>query len=249
MLPFDTRTRYFKGKPLTTLVFDGLPAWVARHIGALLDYPGHGKRLVHKILGEWNAEFEEGHDYFFLEGADLAALRAIGADGPILVSHHARDSLLVLLEPGLHLVLEKTRRPPADKLRRFLLDEVLEGLPDYQPGDLADGVELQTRVRLSEGTFEARIAPPLSERQESRLLLEAQTQDKLAELAERRFQSSAVQRFLERFGRTLEPSVLLAFELWLAEIATGRDLLPLLGPPDDDDNDSPMAEPIDEQAA
>ena len=247
MLPFDTKTRYFKSKPVTTLLFGALPAWVARNIGALLDYPGHGKRLVHKILGEWNAEFEEGHDYLFLEGEDLAALRSIGAEGPVLVSDHARDHLLVLLEPGLQLVLEKTRRPLADKLRRFLLDEVLAEIPGYHPGELADGVELRIQKSRSMGTFEVRIGQSLSERQESRLWLEAQTQDKLAELAERRFQVAVVQRFIERFGRTLEPAALLALEIWLAEIATGRDLLPLLGPPDDDD--TPASEHIDEQAA
>src|SRR5262249_35164831 len=148
----------------------------ARHIGALLGYAGHGKRLVNKILGEWNAEFEEGHDYLFLQGEALAAFRATASETPTPVSSHARSSLLLLLEPGLHLVLTKTHRPVGVKLRRFLADEVLPQLARtgrYTPGQLASDLAVsEADARLwtmsVPASVELDVHSSLSERREAR---------------------------------------------------------------------------------
>ena len=253
MFAFDLLTREFDGKPLTTLTFRERPAWVARHIGALLGYAGHGKRLVNKILGEWNAEFEEGHDYVFLEGEALAAFRAASAETPAPVSSHARSSLLLLLEPGLHLVLTKTHRPVGVRLRRFLANEVLPQLArtgSYTPGELAEGVAAGGNERAPD-TINLILRLPLAERREARLWLQVRTQMRWVSLCERRFQVAALHRVSERLGESMHPAALAALEITIAEISTGLDISSLLGPPDDDDDDSTTASQRldDEQAA
>ena len=119
----DSLTTLFDGHPLTTYDHLGRPAWIARDIGVALGYARDGKRLVTLITSEWDDEFIEGHDYVLLAGEDLAQLRA---DDDSLDA--VRRSLLVLLEPGVHLVLTKTSKPAGRRLRRFLVDHVLPRL-------------------------------------------------------------------------------------------------------------------------
>jgi prophage antirepressor-like protein len=124
---FHALTLPFEGEPLTTLTWDGKPAWVAREIGRRLGYAGNGKRLVTRIGREWAAEFIEGKDYVLLSGDELAAFKAaVGLGTPEVPSR--AGGLLLLLEPGLHLVLTKTNKPIGVRLRRFLVDEVLPQL-------------------------------------------------------------------------------------------------------------------------
>ena len=78
----------FHGKPLTTLVLDGTPAWPAHELGQALGYAGNGRRLVSIILDEWSDEFIEGRDYLKLVGEELAQATA--------VIQHAIDNAPVL---------------------------------------------------------------------------------------------------------------------------------------------------------
>lgn len=110
MAQIHALTLPFEGEPLTTLTWDGKPAWVAREMGRRLGYAGNGKRLVTRITREWGAEFIEGKDYVLLAGEELAAFKAaVGLGTPEVPSR--AGGLMLLLEPGLHLVLTKTNKP------------------------------------------------------------------------------------------------------------------------------------------
>ncbi len=115
----------FEGRPLTILTVGDRPAWIAREVGTAIGYASGGKRLVSLVTDEWSDEFIAGHDYVFVQGDDLASLKsaspaaAVAAKAPVI---------LLLFEPGLHLVLTKTSKPVGRRLRRFLVDEVLPKL-------------------------------------------------------------------------------------------------------------------------
>ena len=117
----------FHGKPLTTLVLDGTPAWPAHELGQALGYAGNGRRLVSIILDEWSDEFVEGRDYVVLGGVQLARLKAdVGSEVPSLSPFTAR--VVLLFESGFDLVALKTHKPLGADLRRFLADEILPRL-------------------------------------------------------------------------------------------------------------------------
>ncbi len=116
----------FEGQTLATLTFQGRPCWIARDIGRVLSYSRDGRRLVSKILGGWADELIEGYDYVVLRGDDLAEFKAsmlVGASGT--ASSRFERRMVLLFEPGLHLMLNRTFKRTAMRLRRFLMDEVL----------------------------------------------------------------------------------------------------------------------------
>ena len=119
----------FEGRTLTTLTCGGRPCWIAREIGRFLGYSRDGRRLAAKITGGWSDALLDGHDYTVLSGAELEAFRAallVGDTGTKPSRAHRR--LVLLYEPGLHLVLARTSKPVAHRLRRFLIGEVLPQL-------------------------------------------------------------------------------------------------------------------------
>ena len=225
MYEFDTITRMFEGKSLTTLSLEGRPAWVASRIGAALGYGEHGDRLVHKILGEWNAKFAEGTDYVFLSGDPLAALRSIATEGSTS-QRTSRASVLLLLESGLQLVLGKTPGSEGVALRRFLDEEILPQLGRFR----VDGSVPPDPKTTSPGPRAA-----LEERRERRLALEANTAALRVSLYDRQLRSAALYRVLDALGMVLSDPARIAVEVTAAEIATGLNIESLLGDPSDND--------------
>jgi prophage antirepressor-like protein len=261
METFLTLTRPFEGKPFTTLTWRNRPAWVARHVGQVLGYSGEGKRLTNKILGDWNPEFQDGRDYAFLEGDELAAFRAMTADGPEPVSAHARNGLLVLFESGLNLVLLKTRSPIGVRLRRFLADEVLPQLarrgyyvPTTDPDDALGAVDSRHDDAWTPPPGPTIIVtatrPSMAERREDRLLLQARTRAAYVDLCDRRFRVAALHRVSDTLRDVLDPGAMIALEVVAGEIATGLSIESLF-----DGDDDPLAEdaqgalPFDRSAA
>lgn len=199
----------FGGRPLSVLSYQGRPAWIAREVGAAIGYARGGKRLVSEITREWADEFIEGHDFALVDGEDLAALKALPGLGPDSVPSRA-PGLLLLFEPGLHLVLTRTNKPIGKFLRRFLVDEVLPVLA--RRGHQVDLM----------------VTPVLDWRllREVRLALRV-------DLDDRRFRYSSLRQLLgilRTLGR-LDDDALARWEAHAAEIALARPLQDLLGVP------------------
>jgi len=119
----------FEGRILTTLMYEDRPCWIAREIGRFLGYSRDGRRLAAKISGGWSEHLLEGYDYTVLQGTELEIFRAallVGDTGTRPSTSHRR--LVLLYEPGLQLVLARTSKPVAHRLRHFLIDEVLPHL-------------------------------------------------------------------------------------------------------------------------
>jgi hypothetical protein len=234
LFTLDTFTREFEGKPLATIVWQGRPMWIARHIGALLGYAGHGERLVHRVLGEWNAELEEGEDYLFLDGVPLSALRSLGREE---IEPDPRASVLVLLGSGLHLVLSKTEGPVEAGIRRFLVEEVLRKVPrerhrrTWRP-ELDLGVSeadarLWTRPSIAPETPLV-LQPTLSEQREERAKLQTRTEALWLDLFDRYLRAQALHRVRETLGSTLTAGACAALEIHAAELVTGLNIESLL---------------------
>ena len=210
----------FEGEPLATLTYRDQPAWIARQIGRRLDYADNGKRLVTRIRREWGSEFVEGRDYLLLTGDDLAALKAMLGLGTPEVPSHTRG-LMLLLEPGLHLVLAKTDKPIGQRLRRFLADRVLPQL-------VRDGRYAPERA-VVEGRIVVVAAAPVPEPspsalREARLTRQAAIRARWVDLLDRRLRANALLRVAENLGDRIDGDTRAALEVSAAEIATGRDL-------------------------
>lgn len=209
----------FEGEPLTTLTWKDRPVWVGREIGRRLGYARSGKRLVTRIRREWADEFIEGTDYVLLTGADLSALKAMLPPGTQEVPGRT-SALLLLLEPGLHLVLTKTNKPVGRRLRRFLVDEVLPQL--VRTGSYAPVVE----AGLVVVSVNPPAVPPLAERREARLARQADVRDRWVDLCDRKLKVATLHRTIDRFQASVElpGDVTAALEVTAAEIALGADL-------------------------
>ncbi len=224
MNPVRALTLSFEGQPLTTVTWNGQPAWVAREIGRRLGYVQRGKRLVTRITHEWSSEFIAGTDFVILAGADLAEIKAVLGPSARGVPPRA-SSLMLLLEPGLHLVLTKTDKPLGQRLRRFLADDVLPQIVrrgSYQPDETS-------LVHL------ASISPNLTERREARLLYQATVRDRWVDFCDRRLQVKTLHRTIDRLLRLglLDTRTLASLELLATEIALGTELdelRPVLAP-------------------
>lgn len=182
-----TLVREFDGRPVTTFLYRGRPAWVAREVGAALEYADDGKALVAMLTREWADEMKEGSDFVRVDGAELSDLKAllgVGVDGtPTPESEsgpisYFSPSALVLFEPGLHLALLKTNKPAGKRLRRLLVDEVLPQLARDGRFDPARQVDDQGVLRGSSTpeAREARAARRLAYRQERETTRRAEIQ-------------------------------------------------------------------------
>jgi hypothetical protein len=213
----------FEGAAIHVLSVDGRPAWVAREVGAAIGYATGGKRLVSLITDEWSEEFIEGHDYLFVEGEALAALKGANEPGATPVRS---PTLLLLFEPGLHLVLTKTSKPIGRRLRRFLVDEVLPRLVrgEEPPAPAETGIGLLINAgNLLAASREARLT-------------------RRVDLDDRRYRAGALSlcvHLLHAAGR-LDDAQILDWEVRVAEVALGQPLPELRAlppqPPGEDDS-------------
>lgn len=203
----------FDGAPLNVLSIDGRPAWIAREVGAAIGYASGGKRLVSLVTDEWSEEFIEGHDYVFASGEALAALKEANDAG---AAPARSPTLLLLFEPGLHLVLTKTSKPIGRRLRRFLVDEVLPRLArgEAPPAPSESGLGLLLNV----GTL-------LAASREARLT-------RRVDLDDRRFRAECLRqcvRTLHAAGR-IDDAQVLEWEIRATEVAFGQPLPELRAP-------------------
>lgn len=114
----------FEGKPLTTLTYKDKYCWLAMEVGDALGYSKSGKSLPSKIGHEWKNEFIKDHDYVVVKGpelVDIKRLLEVNPDNGFTYSQH----VMLLFEPGVYMVCQKTRKPTGMRLRRFLASEVL----------------------------------------------------------------------------------------------------------------------------
>ena len=189
-------TALFEGKPVTTIVYDGRPAWIAREIGAVLGFSRNGQRLVGKVTGAWAADLVEGYDYRIVEGRELAWLkRFLGLVGRP-VGQRAKHMML-LYGPGLAAVTNRCGTPVGGRLRRF----VAEGLVD-SPNRATAGATKKP--------------PPLPFRD----LQAAQRLD----LSDRRFRVATLDRAIMALEGRVPGDALATLRLVAAEVALDRRL-------------------------
>ena len=214
-------TREFEGGQLTTIVYRGRPAWIAREVGAAIGYAREGERLITNMTADWAGEFIEGTDYLVLQGSELAQFKQLIQLTTDSVGSRSRHVTL-LLEPGLHLALAKTNKPVGVRLRRFLVDEVLPQL-------VRDGQYLPER--------KAADIPPAIDDLKARKLA-------VAEAREARLEREMKRRALKqlttamRASGTYDSDVVMTYEICTAEAATGQ-LFPQLKPAMDPEWQSP----------
>ena len=132
-------TLTFEETELHAVSVNGRPAWSAREVGRVLGYSSGGGRLVKTIMEDWDDELIPRHDFAIIEGASVRHyLSAMGQEPepgapPI-------NKLMVLFEPGVHLVCQRTNKPVGKNLRRFLADQVLPVLARSTSGGEGVGV-------------------------------------------------------------------------------------------------------------
>lgn len=116
----------FNRQPITLVEWRGKPVVIAREVGAGLGYARAGKNLVDLLAGEWRDDFIEGVDYELLKNGVLAEFKAEHHEAGItrLVGPRV-NSLILLTEQGLHMVLVKTDKPAGRAMRRWVVDELI----------------------------------------------------------------------------------------------------------------------------
>ena len=214
-------TTEFEGGQLTTIVYRGRPAWIAREVGVALGYADGGRRLTSKIRGDWSGEFIEGTDFTVLAGKELQHFKALVEVSTESVPSRA-PHVMLLFESGLHICCVRTAKPIGVKLRRFLADQVLPQL-------VRDGRYLPER--------EAADIPPAIDDLKARKLA-------VAEAREARLEREMKRRALKqlttamRASGTYDSDVVMTYEICTAEAATGQ-LFPQLKPAMDPEWQSP----------
>jgi prophage antirepressor-like protein len=231
----------FEGKALFTYTWQGRPCWVARHLGRTIGYSHDGKRLPNKILGAWANEFVLGQDYDLLAGDDLARFNDAVPRG-LIDQRVGRRSLLILYRSGALLALVKTELEVGQRLRRFLVDQVLPEIVrtgSYaadRAGD-ADGDEVPTPVVVLPHAVAPDPAPRLSslhERREARLYLQARTRARWVELCDRRLKVATLHRMIDALAGEMDEVARASIEVLAAEIAVGLPIAEVMFPDPDD---------------
>lgn len=231
MLPLLSFLHPYGDRPLLTLIRGRRPFWVARHLDAHLGTPADSPPLPHRMLAEWGESFAHGHDFAFVQGAELLALRAALSAAGFPVGTGERGLVLVVYETGLALALDRLGTDAARELRRFLIDVVL---PDVHRNATRIAISAMAAARPM-GGHRSRITPPTRRRPGPAVPLSLRgTLARRVDLEDRRFQVDALRRVAEKHGEHLDPGASLALELVCAEVATGLDLLPLFRPEDDE---------------
>jgi len=118
--------KVFEGQSITAYLWEDKPVWIAKELGRVMGYSGEGERLTDSIRGEWKEELIVGQDFELLEGERLALFKNNHPRNPGVVDR--TSSLLILKEPGFHLVCIKSGKPIGIRLRRWLAEEVLPSL-------------------------------------------------------------------------------------------------------------------------
>ena len=205
----------FEGQTLVTLTYEGRPCWVAVEIGRILGYSRDGRRLIHKINDKWHDELVEDLDYTVLRGDELEEFKAsmlVGDAGERKKKH--RPPMVLLFEPGLHLVLSKSGKPAGQRLRRFVLDEVLPRLA-AKHASWAHPTQTSTLF-----------VPHQGGRALDRKALREQRLMAQHELSRRVFQSEALRRTVQtlaHLGRISDDQAQ-SYEVLATEIALGTEL-------------------------
>ena len=204
----------FEGKTLVTLTHEGRPCWVAVEIGRILGYSRDGRRLIHKINDKWHDELVEDHDYTVLRGDDLEEFKASMLVGdPAARKKKHRPPMMLLFEPGLHLVLSKSGKPAGQRLRRFVLDDVLPRMN-------------AKRKAWPRQTPTSTLFVPHQGRALDRKALREQRLMAQYELSRRVFQSEALRRTVQtlaHLGRISDDQAQ-SYEVLATEIALGTEL-------------------------
>lgn len=221
-------TRTFEGAPLPFIVYHGQLATPCKALGRRMEYARGGARLVQHVVRDWAKEFHEGTHWVRLTGEELAHLKtACGLDTESVPT--STPELVLLLEPGIHLVLLKTSRPIGERIRAFLASEVMpellrtgqyagkrSGAPTRdEEGETAPGPSMAIVVRLAAPP----VRPLLAEMRERRLA------GQLA-LRRRKFEAEWLRdtaRLLHASGR-IDDDTRLAYEVAACEIALDEPL-------------------------
>lgn len=229
MLKLTCLTRDFEGEPLPFFTYKGQLATVLKQLGKRLCYAREGDRLVTNVMDDWSAEFQERKHWVRLDGEDLLAFKAVyGLHTPGVCARTSH--LIVLLEPGIHLVLLKTSKPVGVRLRNFLATDVMPMLlrtGEYAPRPRverpAPAEEPQRTTQLALIVLPPPPAPSLT------VQLMASRELRLAaqhDLRTRKFESQTLRETARtmRGAAQIDESTHLAFEVAATEIALGEEL-------------------------
>ena len=190
-------TALFEGKPVTTIVYDGRPAWIAREIGAVLGFGRNGQRLVGKVTGAWSADLIEGYDYRIVEGRELAWLKRFLVLAGRPVGQRA-SRLMLFYGPGLATVTLEHAKPVGARLRRFLAGVLVGGA---------------VRTRGADAKSSSRRVPFRDQLASRRL-----------DLNDRRFRVATLDRAITALDGQMPDEVLATLRLVAAEVALDRRL-------------------------
>jgi hypothetical protein len=219
MFPIQCLTRDFEGEPLPFFTYNGQLATVLRQLGRRFGYARDGERLVTNVMEEWASEFQEGKHWVRVEGDDLAALKALDGLPTSGVGSRA-PQVVLLLEPGIHLVLLKTQKPIGIRLRAFLAEEVMPALlrtGKYAPEAPATAIHLALVVVPP---LDPPASPPdLREARERRLAAQHDLRTRRVQSAELRDTARKV-----RTAGLISEALWLAFEVAATEIVLGQEL-------------------------
>lgn len=222
-------TRTFEGAPLPFVLYHGQLAVPCKALGRRMDYARGGARLVQHVVRDWAREFHEGTHWVRLTGEELAHLKtACGLDTESVPT--STPELVLLLEPGIHLVLLKTSRPIGERIRAFLASEVMPELlrTGRYAGKPGEGVasaeeppptESVPSVAFALHLHQAPIRPSLAEMRERRLAGQLT-------LSQRKFEAEWLRetvRLMHAAGR-IDDDTRLAYEVAACEIALGEEL-------------------------
>lgn len=204
----------FEGNNVSTITYKGRPCWLVKEIGEVLGYPPQG--LVKRILDEWANEVEDGVEIAKLSGKELDEFRsvynglhvAIPGNGTAKLSPKAR-SITLLYEPGLYLVLAKTNKPKGRRFRKFISREVM-------PQVARDGHYIPGRSVGGDGS--------LTDKDEALMARERRLSAREDRL-DRQMKKEAMKDLLVNLKRRGMPQDIIdAYEVTVAEVATGSDL-------------------------
>jgi len=118
----------FENKPIATFTYKDRPCWIAKDIGKILEYAQDGRRLVRNVSEKWSKEFIDGHDYIVLSGKELKLFKELTKTETDSVSVLKGSQAMLLFEPGMYQVCQKTDKPVGERLRRFFTEKVLPKL-------------------------------------------------------------------------------------------------------------------------